>query len=311
MSSMPKAWARCATREPARPRPTTPSTLPCSSTPSHFERSHRPALSAASAWGMLRACANISAIACSATDRMFDVGALTTMTPRSVAAFTSTLSSPTPARPTTWSDVPAARTSAVTCVAERMISACAPTIASSSSVGLSPSRTSTSWPASASRSSPLCAIFSVTSTRATAVVLLAPPASCGAAVCPDRPDRPDCSVLRLGEQRSQPGDALNHVVVRHGVGHAEEAGRTERLPGYDRHLGLVDAQLCQLRAARRTLSPEGTPEQALDRRERVERAFGLGADHAVDLVEHLDDGATPDVERLSHRCHVLEAARHC
>ena len=73
---------------------------------------------------MLRACASINAIACSATDRMFDVGALTTITPRSVAAVTSTLSSPTPARPTTWSDEPAASTSAVTCVAERMISAC-------------------------------------------------------------------------------------------------------------------------------------------------------------------------------------------
>ena len=86
MSSMPKAWARWATSEPARPSPTTPSTLPCSSTPSHLERSQRPATSAACACGMLRACASSSAIACSATERMFDVGALTTMTPRSVAA---------------------------------------------------------------------------------------------------------------------------------------------------------------------------------------------------------------------------------
>ena len=45
---------RWATSEPARPRPTTPSTLPCSSTPSHFERSQRPATSAECAWGMLR-----------------------------------------------------------------------------------------------------------------------------------------------------------------------------------------------------------------------------------------------------------------
>jgi len=93
---------------------------------------------------MLRAWARISAMACSATERMFDVGALTTITPRSVAASTSTLSSPTPARPTTCSDVPAASTSAVTCVAERMMSACAPAIASSNCAGLSPSRTSTS-----------------------------------------------------------------------------------------------------------------------------------------------------------------------
>ena len=71
-------------------------------------------------------------MACSATERMFEVGALTTMTPRAVAASTSTLSRPTPARPTTWSEVPAASTSLVTWVAERMISAWAPTIASSS-----------------------------------------------------------------------------------------------------------------------------------------------------------------------------------
>ena len=170
MSSMPKAWARWATSEPARPNPTTPSTLPCSSTPSHFERSQRPATSAEWAWGMLRACASNSAMACSATERMFDVGALTTMTPRSVAASTSTLSSPTPARPTTASDDPADSTSAVTCVEDLMMSACAPTIAPSNCSGLSPSCTSTSWPASANRSSPLCAIFSVTSTRATAMV---------------------------------------------------------------------------------------------------------------------------------------------
>ena len=144
MSSMPNAWARWATSEPARPRPTTPSTLPCSSTPSHFERSQRPATSAEWAWGMLRAWASSSAMACSATERMFDVGALTTMTPRSVAAVTSTLSRPTPARPTTWSDVPAASTSAVTWVAERMIRAWAPGIAASSCSGVSPSCTSTS-----------------------------------------------------------------------------------------------------------------------------------------------------------------------
>ena len=101
ISSMPKAWARWATSEPARPSPTTPSTLPWSSTPSHFERSHRPATSEAWAWGMLRAWASSSAMACSATERMLEVGALTTMTPRAVAAATSTLSRPTPARPTT------------------------------------------------------------------------------------------------------------------------------------------------------------------------------------------------------------------
>src|SRR5580692_5956252 len=297
MRSLPKAWARCATSEPARPRPTTPSTLPCSSTPSHLERSHRPATRAAWAWGMLRAWASSRAMACSATERMLEVGALTTMTPRSVAAVTSTLSRPTPARPTTANVVPAASTSAVTCVAERMMSAWAPTIVSSSASGLSPSWTSTSWPASASRSRPLCAIFSVTSTRATAVVLLAPPACVvqpnsgpsGLAGPPARSLASDRSVCRLGEQSAQPGDAFDHVVVRHGVGHAEEARRAEGLSRHHRHLGFVDTNLGQLRAARRTLSPEGPPEQPLDRGERVERAFRHGAHDTLDLVEHLDD----------------------
>ena len=51
---------------------------------------------------------------------------MTTITPRAVAAATSTLSRPMPARPTTTRSVPAASTSAVTVVAERMIRACAP-----------------------------------------------------------------------------------------------------------------------------------------------------------------------------------------
>ena len=57
----------------------------------------------ASAAGMRRATASSSAMACSAAETMFDVGALTTITPRSVAAGTSTLSSPTPALATTLS----------------------------------------------------------------------------------------------------------------------------------------------------------------------------------------------------------------
>ena len=102
----------CRRRRPAGPpgsrpgpRPTTPSTLPCSSTPSQRDRSHRPATRAAWAWGMLRAWASRRAMVCSAADRTFDWGALTTITPRRVAAATSTLSRPMPARPTTTSSV--------------------------------------------------------------------------------------------------------------------------------------------------------------------------------------------------------------
>ena len=63
-----------------------PSVLPCSSTPAQRERFHCPALRSASACGMLRACASSSAIVCSAAESTFDCGALTTITPRLVAA---------------------------------------------------------------------------------------------------------------------------------------------------------------------------------------------------------------------------------
>ena len=46
------------------------------------DRSQRPAMSAAWAWGTLRAWASSRAIVCSAADSMLDCGALTTMTPR-------------------------------------------------------------------------------------------------------------------------------------------------------------------------------------------------------------------------------------
>ena len=103
-----------------------PSVLPWSSTPSHFERRQFPAFRSASAWGTLRACEMSRAMACSAAERMFDWGALTTMTPLRVAVATSTLSRPIPARPTTTSSVPASSTSAVTWVALRMMRADAP-----------------------------------------------------------------------------------------------------------------------------------------------------------------------------------------
>lgn len=63
---------------------------------------------------------------CSAAEMMLLCGALTTITPRWVAASTSTLSNPIPARPTTIKSPAVPSTSAVTWVAERMISAWAP-----------------------------------------------------------------------------------------------------------------------------------------------------------------------------------------
>ena len=86
-------------------------------------RSHcRSRVRLAWAWGIQRAAAKSSPRACSAAARVFPSGALTTRIPRRVAAFTSMLSTPTPARPTTRSRRPASSTWAVTWVAERTTS---------------------------------------------------------------------------------------------------------------------------------------------------------------------------------------------
>ncbi len=69
---------------------------------------------------MLRASASSSAIVCSAAVTTFDSGAFATTIPRLVAAGTSTLSTPTPARPITRSRSAFSISSAVIFVAERI-----------------------------------------------------------------------------------------------------------------------------------------------------------------------------------------------
>ena len=81
--------------------------------------SHLPARVERSAAGIWRASASISEIACSAVVTELPNGVFITTTPRWVAASTSILSTPMPARPTTLSRGAAASTSAVTLVAER------------------------------------------------------------------------------------------------------------------------------------------------------------------------------------------------
>src|SRR5215207_7814698 len=156
---MPKALQRWATRAPTRPRPTMPRVLPYSSVPWKRLRSQRPARRAAFAWGMLRAWVRIRATVCSAAEMTFDWGALTTMIPSRVAAATSTLSRPMPARPTTLRSRPVSSTSASTRVADRTTRASTPATAASSSSRVMAVRASTSWavrssstPASASGS---------------------------------------------------------------------------------------------------------------------------------------------------------------
>ncbi len=140
-----KAASRCATSCPMRPRPTTPTVLPKISVPENDERFQACSRSEASAAGIWRAADSSNANACSAALWMFDVGALTTSTPRSVAVLTSTLSSPTPARATIFSFGAASSTSASTVVAERTSSASASGTAASSFSRSGPStqRTST------------------------------------------------------------------------------------------------------------------------------------------------------------------------
>ncbi len=98
---IPNARARAATNCPIRPNPSTPSVFSYTSTPPNRDRSHRPAISDECACGTFRASASINAIVCSAAATTFDCGAFATTIPRFVAAGTSTLSTPIPARPIT------------------------------------------------------------------------------------------------------------------------------------------------------------------------------------------------------------------
>src|SRR6476646_1774239 len=134
-----------------RPKPTTPTFLSSSSTPPYLLRFHAPALSAWLAGAMLRAVASSRPTASSAAEVMLEVGALTTMTPASVAALTSTLSRPTPARATTLRFLAAARASSSILVAERTRTASTSARAGSSSERSAPSqwRISKSGPSAA------------------------------------------------------------------------------------------------------------------------------------------------------------------
>ena len=114
MTVISMARARMAIAWPILPSPTMPSVLPRSSMPVNWARFHSPRRIEASAAAVLRASPYIRAIVCSAAAIVLPVGALTTVMPARVAASRSTLSTPTPARPTTTRRVPAAISSAST-----------------------------------------------------------------------------------------------------------------------------------------------------------------------------------------------------
>ena len=101
---MPSAPAILATRRPMLPTPMMPRVLPFISKRPCQRPLPQSALRVR--WSTTTAClahASISMIACSATEFELEPGACTTATPRSVAAGRSTMSRPTPWRPTTLS----------------------------------------------------------------------------------------------------------------------------------------------------------------------------------------------------------------
>src|SRR5687768_8170163 len=161
---MPNPRARWATSWPIRPKPSTPSVLSYSSTPLNSARSQAPPVSEWCACGTFRASASSSASVCSAAVITFDCGAFATTTPRLVAASTSTLSTPTPARPTTFRRSACSIRSASSVVAERIRMPSNSPMRRSSSPSPQSRPSSTSRPASRSSSTPDSPIFSLTRT---------------------------------------------------------------------------------------------------------------------------------------------------
>ena len=110
-----------------------PTVLPASSEPTNFDFSHWPGAIEAAASGIRRSSASSTANVCSTAETTLPVGEFRTRTPRAEAAGTSTLSTPTPARPTTVSFGAAAKSAASTFVALRTSSASASSSAARSS----------------------------------------------------------------------------------------------------------------------------------------------------------------------------------
>jgi hypothetical protein len=140
---MPMARATVATWAPILPRPTTPRVFLYTSTPVKALRFHCASFTDLSAAGMWRDRDSIMASACSAAAMVLPSGELTTTMPRRVAVGTSTLSTPTPARPMIFNCLPASMTAWVTWVPERIIRASYSGIALTNSSGESLVCTST------------------------------------------------------------------------------------------------------------------------------------------------------------------------
>ena len=112
--------------------------------------SHSPRFIDASAAGTERASASISAMVCSATLTLLAPGAFMTTMPRALAASTSTLSTPVPARAISRSRGAASISDLVTRVALRTISASASARSPARASAVRPARASIVQPGSRS-----------------------------------------------------------------------------------------------------------------------------------------------------------------
>ena len=170
---MPNAIARRLSSLPMRPMPMMASVLLYSSTPSKSFRPHFLERRLASACGIFRATQSKSEKACSAVETVLPPGALSTTIPRRVAVSTSTLSTPTPARPTTRNLLAAFSTSPVTFVSLRTINPVKSGIISISFSGLSfVCLETSSMPSRKSSSTPRGEMESATRTLGSAMKLL-------------------------------------------------------------------------------------------------------------------------------------------
>src|ERR1019366_7968277 len=233
---------------------------------------------------MLRAWASISATACSAADKIFDSGALTTITPRLVAASTSTLSRPTPARPTATRSLPASSTSALTRVAERMTRAAAPATALRSCSGERESWTSTSVPAAAIISRPCGDSRSVT--RILPIICSSPFLG--------------YLVAELCEELAYSLNSPDKVRVRQSVGEPAVTGCTEGLSRDEGDFRLFEDEVRELEGGRRSLSPKLPAENAFEGGESIEGTLGLQASHALYVRQHLEYRPAAPVEGVRH-----------
>src|SRR6185503_14571843 len=295
--AMTRIWkpaARRATSEPTRPMPTRPSVLPRSSRPMNFDRVHSPARTLRSASAMRRSNVSASAIVCSAADTMLPSGAFTTYTPCAVAAGTSMLSTPTPARPTTARRGAASKIFAVTFVSLRTMSASTSASREARSASASPVVVRTSH-RSRSRTRPSSARGSATCTTG----LLRGVAG-GSPLAIERssaPTRLSAGADGVRARTAGAGTGSRRLWRALRVG-AERRG--DRLTGLDR---LVEVTQCELQGAEEV-------EDVLQRHEAevtdadelaLELALAAGDDRVVVVAQHADEVARVNARRRTER----------